>query len=242
MKTPPKPSKTQQRDKRTTRHHPEFEDHHAFEGMVLQEAQRLKHLVIHESFARSQGFRVIAGLDEAGRGPLAGPVVAAACIISEGLFFEGINDSKLLSFQKREDLYLALTEHKGVIFGVGEASVEEIDTFNILQATLLAMRRALEVLPIQPDYLLADALNISYNGLPCEKIIKGDQKSQSIAGASILAKVTRDRWMEKLHLLYPHYGFAQHKGYGTPDHLKALATHGPCPIHRTSFEPIKSLL
>lgn len=204
------------------------------------EQRRLAELVMFESRARLKGFTCIAGVDEAGRGPLAGPVAAAACIIEANVFFEGINDSKLLSPQKRKILFDALKSHPGVCYGIGRAEVEEIDHLNILQATLLAMKRALDALSIRPDYLLADAVMLNYCDLPNEKIIKGDQKSQSIAAASILAKETRDQWMEEYHLLYPMYGFNQHKGYGTEKHLEAIRHLGPCPIHRRSFEPVKN--
>lgn len=220
MKTSPKQLKTRQR----------------------AEKKRLERLVSFESSARANGYRFIAGLDEAGRGPLAGPVAAAACIIEEGVFFDGINDSKLLTPQKRKALYQALIEHQGVRFGIGRVEVDEIDAINIYQASLLAMRRALEALPTRPDYLLADAVVVSFQGIPCEKIIQGDRKSQSIAAASILAKETRDSWMKEYHALYSDYRFDEHKGYSTPEHLRALEKYGPCPIHRRSFEPVKKLL
>ncbi len=210
-----------------------------FKTIPEAEKKRLKQLVFFESQALSKGYHSIAGIDEAGRGPLAGPVVAAACIIPEGVFFQGVNDSKLLTPLSRKALFAEISQHPRVHFGIGSADVNEIDQWNILQATLIAMKRALDALPVRPDYLLADAVQLAYQGIPCEKLIKGDQRSQSIAAASILAKETRDRLMEEWHLQYPLYGFHQHKGYGTPQHLQALAAHGPCPLHRRSFEPVK---
>ncbi len=207
------------------------------------EEERLKDLTFFESDAMKKGFSLIAGLDEAGRGPLAGPVVAAACIIPEGVFFQGINDSKLLTEKKRKELFQALISHPGVSHGIGFSTVEEIDEVNIHQATILAMRRALERLPCEPDYILVDGgVKFSYKMIPSQSIIKGDQKSQSIAGASILAKETRDDYMMEMDKKYPHYGFKDHKGYGTSEHLKALGLCGPCAIHRRSFEPVKVLL
>ncbi|HRD55061.1 MAG TPA: ribonuclease HII [Parachlamydiaceae bacterium] len=205
------------------------------------EKMRLLELVIFEKNALKNGFRVIAGVDEAGRGPLAGPVVACACIIPEGLFFPGINDSKQLSAKKREDLFLELTSNAKVLYGIGEISHFEIDSINIYQATIAAMHRAIANLKSKPDYLLVDGMMLSYKGIPAEKIIKGDAKSQSIAAASIIAKETRDKKMQEFHEMWPQYGFDSHKGYGTKKHRDAIEKYGPCPIHRLSFEPLKSL-
>jgi ribonuclease HII len=202
-----------------------------------EEKARLKDLMSFERQARKQGYKTIAGVDEAGRGPLAGPVVAAACIIPEGLVFSGINDSKKLSPAQRESLFSALTSHPKVIYGVGIVCAETIDQINIYQATIQAMCHAIAALSQQPDYLLVDGMALPHSILS-EKIIKGDAKSQSIAAASILAKVTRDRMAEEWEIKWPHYGFGKHKGYGTPQHLAALAAHGPCPLHRHSFAPI----
>ncbi|HLJ34972.1 MAG TPA: ribonuclease HII [Ktedonobacteraceae bacterium] len=193
----------------------------------------------------SQGYSFIAGLDEAGRGCLAGPVVASAVILpisDETLaVFDGVRDSKQLSMQARERLYDVIMEH-ALAVGVGSGSVELIDQINILQATKHAMRVALTQLFPQPHALLLDALLLHDIALPQRSIIKGDARCLSIAAASIIAKVTRDRLMCQLHQQYPLYGFDQHKGYGTPAHLEALNTHGASPIHRTTFSPVKEML
>lgn len=206
------------------------------------EQERLQELNVFESKFRSLGFKHIAGLDEAGRGPLAGPVVAAACIIGEDIFFEGVNDSKQLTPIKRKILYDRITTHPKVHFGVGIIDSETIDRINIYQATIKAMHKALEGLSFKPDYLLVDGMHISYADIPCEKIIGGDARSQSIAAASIIAKEIRDALMIEFHHVYPHYYFDRHKGYGTELHHKALRKRGPCPIHRRSFGPVKELL
>ncbi|NGX55643.1 MAG: Ribonuclease HII [Chlamydiae bacterium] len=203
------------------------------------EKKRLKKLVKFETEARKRGFERIAGVDEAGRGPLAGPVVAAACLISRGLFFEGINDSKLLTEKRRKALFLQITGHSDVQYGIGIVDAKVIDEINIYQATILAMHQAVENLPELPDFLLVDAMPLAFRKLHSEAIIKGDLRSQSIAAAAIIAKVTRDEIMIRHHRRYPHYGFDQHKGYGTKKHKKALEEHGPCPIHRFSFAPVK---
>lgn len=208
----------------------------------LAEQERLRNLNKFESKFRSLGFRLIAGIDEAGRGPLAGPVVAAACIIDEGIFFEGVDDSKKLPPPKRKKLFEQITHHSQVKFGIGIIDAETIDRVNIYQATILAMHEALSELPVKPDYLLVDGMHISYAGIPCEKIIGGDGLSQSIAAASIIAKETRDALMVQFHSQYPNYHFDQHKGYATPLHKEALAKHGPCCIHRRSFAPCNSSL
>ncbi len=177
---------------------------------------------------------VICGCDEAGRGPLAGPVVAAACILPEGYVPEGLDDSKKLTERKREKLYAEITEN-AVAWCVAESSPEEIDGINILEASLLAMRRAIAGLGIRCDYLLIDG-NI-YRGFDAlgEAVIGGDGISPSIAAASIIAKVTRDRMCADMHKAYPEYGFDKHKGYPTKDHKLAVYEYGPCPIHRRSF-------
>lgn len=208
--------------------------------MDRKERKRLNTLIKYEEEARSEGFRCIAGLDEAGRGPLAGPVVAAACIIPEGVFFPGINDSKKLTPLQRERLFAQITGHETVVYAIEWVSSLEIDRVNIFQATVMAMLQAVAKLSSIPDCLLVDGMQLPHPIIPVKKIIEGDVKSQSIAAASILAKVTRDRLMEELDTHWPQYGFKKHKGYGTAFHLEALATHGPCPIHRRSFEPIKS--
>ncbi|HEY3414292.1 MAG TPA: ribonuclease HII [Armatimonadota bacterium] len=191
-----------------------------------------------ERDALSNGFRRVAGVDEAGRGPLAGPVVAASVILPEGFDLDGVNDSKALSSARREALYGSLADR--VPWAVGIASVEEIDRLNILKATHLAMRRALEALQPRPDFALVDGLAVKGLPIPHLPIVKGDCRCLSIAAASIIAKVTRDRLMRDLHACYPAYGFDRHKGYGTPEHLRALEEHGPCPAHRRSFAPVSS--
>lgn len=177
---------------------------------------------------------VICGCDEAGRGPLAGPVVAAACILPEGYIPEGLDDSKKLTEKKREKLYAEITE-KAVAWCVSAASPEEIDEINILEASLLAMRRAIEGLCITPDYLLIDGNVYRGFALPGEAVVGGDGISPSIAAASVIAKVTRDRMCVEMHEAYPEYGFARHKGYPTKEHKLAVYEYGPCPIHRKSF-------
>lgn len=191
---------------------------------------------------------LVGGVDEAGRGPWAGPVVAAAAVFLEPLsfshsLFDGIQDSKKLSKMKRENLYQELTQLKSFNYGIGIASVEEIDRLNILQATFLAMGRAVEALTPQPPTLLIDGKYIpSFQGIQTIPVIKGDDKSLSIAAASILAKVTRDRIMEDLALEHPFYGWEHNAGYGTQLHQDALKTNGITAHHRKSFAPIKKLL
>lgn len=206
------------------------------------EKARLLELTRYEMEARALGFRFIAGIDEAGRGPLAGPVVAAACIIPEGIFISGVDDSKQLSAKQRCQIYDTLIAHPSVHYGIGFSDAAEIDSVNIYQATILAMLRAVEALTLQPDYLLVDGMKLPHPSVPVLKIIKGDTLSQSIAAASIIAKETRDRLMEEYHQQWPHYLFSKHKGYGTAKHVEALREHGPCTIHRRTFEPVKSLV
>ncbi len=190
-----------------------------------------------ERAARLCGYRRIAGIDEAGRGPLAGPVVAAAVVLPVRCRLSGINDSKQLSEGERARLYAAILEH-AVGMGIGSADVGEIDRLNILEATKLAMRRAIDQLAPPPDYLLIDAVTLPGIGIPERPIIKGDSLSLSIAAASIIAKVTRDRLMAEYHDMFPEYNFLSHKGYGTREHLQQLARHGPCSIHRRTFTPV----
>jgi ribonuclease HII len=190
-----------------------------------------------EEEARERGHQIVAGLDEAGRGPLAGPVVAAAVVLPRRFTLEGLDDSKRVSKPERERLakIIACRAH-GI--GVGMASAQEIDRFNILGATRLAMIRALEALTLSPDFLLLDAMILPTLRLPQRPVIKGDCLSVSIAAASIMAKVARDRMMHEYHQLYPRYCFNLHKGYATPKHLRLLAKYGPCEIHRRSFRPV----
>ncbi len=193
-----------------------------------------------EQQAKAKGFRLIAGVDEAGRGPLAGPVVAAACVFKTHQFFPGINDSKLLTPVRRKVLYKELKHHPDLSFGIAVIEPSIIDEINILQATLRAMREAVLALPKRPDYLLIDGnIAIDVANIPAEAVIKGDQRSQVIAAASIIAKEVRDELMLKYHDRYPEYGFNAHKGYGTAMHREALEKFGPCPIHRRSFSPVR---
>ncbi len=194
-----------------------------------------------ERVARLCGYRRVAGLDEAGRGPLAGPVVAAAVILRPRSRLSGINDSKQLSEGERERLYAVILE-QAVGMGIGSADVAEIDQLNILGATRLAMCRAIEQLAPSPDYLLIDAVALPQVRIPARPIIKGDSLSVSIAAASIIAKVTRDRLMARYHDMFPEYGFLSHKGYGTPEHLERLLHHGPCSIHRRTFAPVQEAM
>ena len=180
------------------------------------------------------GYNAIAGCDEAGRGPLCGPVVAAAVILPKGLIIDGLNDSKKLTEKKREKLYDEIIE-KAVAYGIAEASPAEIDEYNILNASMLAMRRAVESLAVKADFVLIDGNCSRGFEIPTETIVKGDSKSYSIAAASILAKVTRDRGCIELDKQYPMYGIAKHKGYPTKDHMEAVRFHGAAPIYRKSF-------
>jgi len=196
-----------------------------------------------------RGINRVAGVDEAGRGPLAGPVVAAALVFDRSFLeaeqygiLQGINDSKSLSESRREELYELLTASCPCVFGVGVADVAEIDTLNILRATHAAMARALNAIVPLPDYCLVDGLPVP--GLPCPSlaVVRGDGRSLSVAAASIIAKVTRDRMMLVLDREYPGYRFARHKGYGTEAHLKALLELGPCVAHRRSFRPVREAM
>ena len=203
-------------------------------------------LLRFEEEAWGSGFLHLAGVDEAGRGPLAGPVVAAAVSFpadyfrtSSGTTYDALNDSKKLSVIRREHYAAILQADAAIEIGVGIVEAEEIDHINILRATHRAMAEALEV--IQPQYALIDGLPVDALPCPSQSIVKGDSKSLSIAAASVIAKVTRDRLMGEYDALYPGYGFADHKGYGTPAHLAALKEHGPSPIHRRSFRPVAEL-
>ncbi len=184
---------------------------------------------------------LMAGVDEAGRGPLAGPVVAAAVILDDLNPIKGLADSKKLTALRREKLYDEIRA-KALCCSIALASVEEIDNLNILQATMLAMKRAVEGLRLKPNKVLVDGNRLPALGILAEAIVKGDALVPSISAASILAKVYRDRWCEEFHLEYPQYGFAGHKGYGTAEHLAALREHGACPQHRKSFAPVAEVL
>lgn len=193
----------------------------------------------YEKMYMEQGYTAICGVDEAGRGPLAGPVYAAAVILPEGLLIEGVNDSKKLSEKKREQLFDVIKE-KAVAYCIASASVEEIEELNILGAAMLAMKRAVEGLSVKADFAMIDGNKKPELEIPCEAIVKGDAKSESIAAASNLAKVSRDRVMLEMAEKYPQYSFEKHKGYATKVHREAILEYGPCEIHRPSF--LKKLL
>ena len=203
--------------------------------MKEREETRIKGLKEFENKLHETGLLYIAGIDEAGRGPLAGPVTVGAVILKPDSFIEGVNDSKKISETKREKLYEIIT-NEALAWSVGIVSEKEIDELNILNATKKAVTLALEGLKIKPERLLVDALeNIDTNGIPYTSIIKGDAKVYSIGAASIIAKVTRDRIMREYDEVYPQYGFAKHKGYGTAAHIEAIKKYGPCPLHRRTF-------
>ena len=187
-----------------------------------------------ENACFEEGFRVVCGVDEAGRGPLAGPVCAAAVILPPHLEIPGLNDSKKLTDKRRRELYPVIKE-QAVAYGIAFATHEEIDSINILQATYLAMERALAQLTVKPDVALIDGNRAKEFGLPVKTVVHGDSLSASIAAASVLAKVTRDDLMMTLAEEYPQYGFEIHKGYGTKAHYEALSTYGPSPVHRMTF-------
>lgn len=200
-----------------------------------QERERLLAMQAFDAAYRTQGRIYVAGVDEAGRGPLAGDVYAAAVILPPDILIEGLNDSKKLSSKKREELYEIICQ-KAQSFAIASSSVEEIETWNILNATFLAMRRAVEALYPSPSLVLVDGnQHIRKMATDNEPIVKGDAKSQSIAAASILAKVARDRYMQKMAERYPAYEFEKHKGYGTARHIELVRAFGPSPIHRMSF-------
>ena len=203
--------------------------------MKEKEEQRLISLKQYECELRSKGYKYICGIDEAGRGPLAGPVVVASVIMPKDSIIEGINDSKKVSEKKREKLYDLILE-QAISYGVGIIGQDEIDDINILNATKKGLTNSLKELTQRPDLILVDALtNIDTLGIPYESIIKGDAKCYSISAASIIAKVTRDRIMREWDKIYPQYGFATHKGYGTSAHINAIKEYGPCPLHRKTF-------
>lgn len=194
-----------------------------------------------EQAAYDEGYRSIAGVDEVGRGPLAGPVVAAACIVPKGLVIKGINDSKKLTPKKREELYFILTNHPDVRYAIAEVDHNRIDEINILQATLEAMKSAINQLKPSPDFVLIDGSQAPKISIPHKTIIKGDSASQSIGAASIIAKYKRDSLMRTYHNTWPGYGFNTNMGYGTKKHVEAIKDLGPCGVHRKSFEPLKSM-
>ncbi|RNC63118.1 MAG: Ribonuclease HII [Candidatus Dichloromethanomonas elyunquensis] len=207
----------------------------------MDEVQRMITLTKIENELRRQGYRLVAGIDEAGRGPLAGPVIASACILPEKFNLPGLNDSKKLTEKKREDLAYRIKE-QAVAFSLGSATSKEIDLLNILKATLLAMKRALENLQPTPDYILIDGRDNLNTPILHKTMVGGDGLCACIAAASILAKVARDELMCEMNEIYPEYCFDRHKGYGTRLHLDTIYQFGPCPIHRQSFSPIKEIV
>lgn len=205
----------------------------------LEEEERYKSMLIIEKEKKAEGYNLICGVDEAGRGPLAGAVYAAAVILPQDIVIPGLNDSKKLSEKRREELFEIIIE-KAVAYSIASVDEKRIDEINILNATFEAMNKAVNSLSIQPDYVLIDGNRIKGMSIPHETVVKGDAKSASIAAASILAKVSRDRYITKLAEKYPEYGFEKHKGYGTAVHNEAILKYGPCEIHRRTF--LKKLL
>lgn len=199
-----------------------------------KELKRFSSMCQYEEEAYKKGFKLIAGIDEVGRGPLAGPVLAAAVILPENVFIEGLNDSKKLSEKKRNELFVIIKQ-KAIAIGIGMVDEKEIDKINILNATKKAMERAVEGLVKRPDLLLIDALKLDNINIDQVPIIKGDSLSISIAAASVIAKVTRDSIIDEMDKIYPQYGFLRHKGYGTSEHINSIKKFGICPIHRVSF-------
>ena len=206
-----------------------------------KENSRLRRLYLHEEQCYRQGAELVAGLDEAGRGPLAGPVVASAVVLPPYTLLNGLNDSKLVNPARREVLFGQI-KAGAIGVGIGVVDAQLIDKHNILEATKIAMKQAIKNLGVTPDFLLIDAVKLDGLSMPQSNIIKGDRVSASIAAASIIAKVHRDRLMLDLHEQFPQYGFDKHKGYGTKEHLQALAKYGPCPFHRRSFAPVREAL
>ncbi len=203
--------------------------------MKEKEIERLNLLKQEELSLYSDKIQYICGIDEAGRGPLAGPVVVGAVILPKDSFIEGVNDSKKISEKKREKIYEQIVD-EAISYGVGIVDQKTIDEINILNATKLALKLAIEQMKVKPDLILVDALNnMDTCGIPYKSIIKGDAKNYCISAASIIAKVTRDRMMREWDEIYPVYGFSKHKGYGTAAHIKAIKENGPCMLHRKSF-------
>ena len=202
--------------------------------MNKEEIERLDNMRVYENYAYENGYKFVCGVDEAGRGPLCGPVVAAAVILPKDVHLEGVNDSKKLTEKKREKLYDDIMEN-ALAVGVGMSDIDVIEEINILGATKEAMKQAINNLVIKPDYVLIDGnQNISID-IDRQTVVSGDAKSESIAAASIIAKVTRDRMLRQYDIEYPEYGFAKHKGYGTKAHIEAIKEYGLTPIHRPSF-------
>ena len=199
-------------------------------------------LYFYENEARNAGYNTIAGVDEAGRGPLAGPVVVAACILPPFFQADGLNDSKLLTDKKRSELFHILTNNPEIHYAISVIDHKKIDRVNILQATFAGMKSAVKKLPVKPDFVLIDGNSAPKLSIPLRTIVDGDKLSLSIAAASILAKVTRDQLMCKLDKKYPLWNFFKHKGYGTKEHLDLIHQHGLSPVHRTSFAPVRNYL
>lgn len=202
--------------------------------MKEKEEERLRHMLEIEDSLYAKGYKLICGVDEAGRGPLCGPVVAAAVILKPDDIIEGVNDSKKLSEKKRESLYDIIMQ-KALAVGVGISDVDVIEEVNILNATKLAMKQAIDNLGVIPEYVLIDGNQMIDISIPAQTVVSGDAKSESIAAASIIAKVTRDRMLIEWDKKYPEYGFAKHKGYGTKAHIEAIGKYGVTPLHRPSF-------
>jgi len=211
------------------------------EEKLLEEKNRINDLYHYERELKEKGYMLVAGTDEAGRGPIAGPVVAASVILPTGLWLEGLNDSKKVSPKKRDRLYDEILKNC-ICYRIKVIDNDEIDRINILQSSYLAMKLAISEMDISPDFVLVDGLENKMIKIPQLPLIKGDSKSASIAAASILAKVYRDRMMEEYDLLYPEYGFAAHKGYPTKRHIQAVEEYGVLKIHRKTFTPISKLL
>ncbi len=201
-----------------------------------------KDKLFYEKRARDLGYATIAGVDEAGRGPLAGPVVAVCCSLGKNLRIEGIDDSKKLSPKKREEIYQILSNHPDVSYSVGIVDAAVIDRVNIYQATIRAMLEAIDGMSRKPDYVIVDGMNLPHSNIVTEKVVKGDALSLSVGAASIMAKVIRDGIMTKFHERWPCYNFIKHKGYPTAEHIRALKEYGFCEIHRASFEPVKTFI
>lgn len=217
-----------------------METYHKRMARLEKERLRYEKMLAFEQAAYAAGAEYIAGVDEAGRGPLAGPLVIAAVILPRGAFFEGLNDSKQLSAAQRERLYAEILS-KAVDIRVNIVSVSNIDKENIYRATKRGMAEALRALQVKPQKAFLDAMEVSIEGMECKSITHGDALSVSIAAASVIAKVTRDRLMDKLDKIYPEYGFASNKGYGSPLHMEAIMKYGATVWHRRTYEPVKSM-
>lgn len=203
--------------------------------MKIEEEKRIKEMLVYEQEFSKLGYLHVAGVDEAGRGPLCGPVVASAVILPNDLFIEGINDSKKLSEKKREKIYEEIINNKEIVYAVGMSDVDTIEKVNILNATKLAMIQAINNLNVKPDFVIIDGNQNIDIDIQSQTLVSGDSKSASIAAASIIAKVTRDRMMQIYDKEYPEYNFSKNKGYGTKSHIEAIKKYGLCSIHRPSF-------